>query len=287
MRTAFRVGAFLALGLTVAACTTTGSARDPISSPPSLTPVTKTGLTLEALPAPARPIDVAVYNIPDLTGANQQGSDFAEFSRAVTQGAAHILVDVLTKAGGGTWFEVAERTGIDNLLRERQIIETTQRAFQGKAAQGLPALRFAGVLIEGAIVGYDSDETTGGAGGRFLGIGGNVEHRRDVVTVALRAVSVSTGRVLTSVTTTKTIYSILVRGGTFRFVSVDELLEIEAGFSKNEPEQIATREALELAVISLIIEGAKSGQWTFADTAAGKAIINEYDQRFKAARLGT
>lgn len=245
---------------------------------------TKTGLTLENIPEPARPLDVSVYAFPDLTGQNEPNENYAEFSRAVTQGGADILIDVLTSAGQGKWFNVVERSRADNLLRERAIIEQTQAAFTGGVS--LPPLRFAGTLIEGSIVGYDTNTVTGGNAVRFLGIGHFHEYRKDVVTVALRAVSVSSGRVLTSVTTTKTIYSVQAQNDVFRFVSVDEILEYESGFSRNEPEIFAVREAMELAVLSMIVEGAESGQWAFASPEAGNAAIAYYKDRFGTARLG-
>jgi curli production assembly/transport component CsgG len=242
--------------------------------PAELTPMTRTGLTVENLPPPARPLDVAVYAFPDLTGANTPNEDFAELSSAVTRGGAHVLTDVLTQVGKGKWFEVSERTGVDNLLRERDIIERTQVAYE--SGSNLPPLRFAGILIEGAIVGYDSNEVTGGIGASYLGIGTSVDHRRDIVSVSMRAVSVSSGRVLASTTTTKTVYSTLLRNGFFQFVAADEFLELESGYSRNEPEIFAVREAMELAVLSLIVEGAKKGEWSFADPAAGQAVIDKF-----------
>ncbi|WP_191090251.1 CsgG/HfaB family protein [Histidinibacterium aquaticum] len=245
---------------------------------------TSTGLTVERLPAPAQPLDVAVYAFPDLTGQNEPQEEYSELSRAVTQGGADILTDVLAKAGNGQWFNVVERARVDNLLRERSIIEQTQAAFTGGVS--LPPLRFAGTLIEGSIVGYDTNQVTGGTGARFLGIGSFNEYREDIVTIALRAVSVSTGRVLTSVTTTKTVYSVRVQGDAFRFVAVDEILEFETGYSRNEPEIFATREAMELAVLAMIVEGAEEGQWSFADQVAGNEVIENYRRRYELARLG-
>jgi curli production assembly/transport component CsgG len=252
-------------------------------TPAALNPLTTTGLTVESLPPPARPLDVAVYSFPDLSGSNEPEENFASLSRAVTQGGAHVLADVLTNVGRGQWFEVSERTGIDNLLRERDIIERTQIAFQGQT--NLPPLRFAGTLIEGAIVGYDSNEMTGGIGASLLGVGSSVQYRHDVVTVSMRAVSVSSGRVLAATTTTKTVYSHMLRNGIFQFISSDELLELESGFSQNEPEMFAVREAMELAVYALIVEGAQAGEWAFADPVKGQQVIDAFqiyeNQRFR------
>ncbi len=135
------------------------------------------------------------------------------------------------------------------------------------------------MLIEGGIVGYDSNTVTGGAGAKYLGLGGDAKHRQDVVTVGLRLVSVSTGEVLKSVTTTKTIYSVGAQAHAFRYVALDRLLEAEVGITRNEPPQLATRQAIELAIYALIMEGARDGLWRFRDPSAGKAAIAEYVRR--------
>jgi curli production assembly/transport component CsgG len=103
-----------------------------------------------------------------------------------------------------------------------------------------------------------------------------------VVTVALRAVSVQTGRVVASVTTTKTLYSVAVKGGAFQFAAIDKLLEVETGFTKNHPPHLAVREAIQLAVHALILEGAKNGSWKFADRGAGEAFIKMLESERKA-----
>jgi curli production assembly/transport component CsgG len=143
-------------------------------------------------------------------------------------------------------------------------------------------LRFAGVILDGGIIGYDSNETTGGLGATYLGIGADTQYRQDIVTVALRAVSVQTGRVLASVTTTKTVYSVLVHGSAFQFVAVDRLLQAEAGFTKNAPTTLAVREGIQLAVYALIFEGAKDGLWTFKDPVAGAAFMRSLEEHKKA-----
>lgn len=278
------IAAALLAGITLSGCVPAGSKLDPLTEPARLTPATKTGVALERLPPPVQKLDVAVYAFPDLTGQNKPNDSFAEYSRALTQGGAQMLTDVLTKAGGGHWFSVVERTDLQTLLQERQIIQNTRSAVYGAKGGGMPPLRFAGVLLDGGIIGYDSNETTGGLGANYLGIGGNTQYRRDIVTVALRAVSVTTGRVLASVTTSKTIYSVQLEGSAFRFVGVDQLLQIEGGVTRNAPVTLGVQEGIELAVYSLIFEGTKAGLWQFQDVAAGQQFMS-YLQEHQRAML--
>nr|WP_234832316.1 CsgG/HfaB family protein [Rhodopseudomonas palustris] len=271
------------LAVSLGGCAITGTDKDPVTPPATMVASTKTGVVLEQLPPPTKKLDVAVYNFPDLTGQNKSNDNFAEFSRAVTQGGSAILTDVLLTAGGGHWFDVAERADLQPLLQERQIIQNTRSALQGEKAQSLPPLRFAGVLLEGGIVGYDTNETTGGIGANYLGLGGNMQYRQDIVTVSLRAVSVQTGRVLAAVTTTKIIYSVNVSGSGFKYVAIDSLLQADAGFTKNSPTTLAVREGIQLAVYSLIFEGVKKELWNFKDPAAGTAFMRELELQRKAA----
>lgn len=285
LRLCVRVATVAAAAVALSGCVPPGGSNDLLSSPATLEAHTATGVVLDSLPPPVQPLDVAVYNFPDLTGQNKENENFAEFSRALTQGGADILVDVLTKAGHGEWFNVDERTALKPLLEERQIIQNTRNAVYGKQAQSLPPLRFAGVLLEGGIIGYDTDRQTGGLGASYLGIGGNTQYRQDIVTVSLRAISVKTGRVLASITTTKTVYSTLLQGSIFKFVAVDKLLQVEGGYTRNEPVTLAVREATQLAVYSLIFEGVKDHLWAFKDPAAGAVFMRELDARRKAAEF--
>ena len=270
------------LALATAGCAITGTDKDPVTPQASLVQQTKTGIVLDTLPSPMRKLDVSVYNFPDLTGQNKSNDSFAEFSRAVTQGGSSILTDVLVKAGGGAWFDVAERADLQPLLQERQIIQNTRTALDGKKASSLPPLRFAGVILDGGVIGYDTNETTGGIGANYLGLGGNAQYRQDIITVALRAVSVQTGRVLASVTTTKIVYSVNVSGTGFQFAAIDHLLQADLGFTKNSPATLAVREGIQLAVYSLIFEGVKNGLWQFRDPVAGAAFMRLLDEQKKA-----
>lgn len=269
--------AILAAGAVLSGCATGQVLKTPAAA---LQRDTKTTSRLEDLPAPTRPLDVAVYAFPDLTGQAKPNESFAEYSRAVTQGGSAILVDVLKTVGNGTWFRPVERTGLNNLVQERTLIENTQKAYG--VGTRLPPVRFAGIILEGGIVGYDSNEITGGAGARFLGIGGDVTYRSDVVTVNLRAVSVQTGEILASTTTTKQIFSLQGRGGAYKFVSANDLLEIEAGRSRNDPGQLAVREGIELAVYSLVVEGLKLKLWDMRDPAVEAKVIRDYQDIYRA-----
>ena len=169
---------------------------------------TQTQHMLAALPALSRPVAIAVYNFSDETGQFKPTDSTQTLSRAVTQGAASILVKALQDAGNRQWFTIVERESLKNLLSERQIIREMRERYLGETQvnqQALPALLFAGVLLEGGIISYDTNTVTGGAGAQFLGIGGHSTYRQDTVTVYLRAVSVRTGEVLTTVTASKTI----------------------------------------------------------------------------------
>ena len=204
-------------------------------------------------PAETMPI-VAVYSFTDQTGARKRRDSIADFSSAVTQGAATLLIDALKAAGNGTWFRVVERVGIDHLVRERQIVKTTREDFD--ETRILNPLLFAGMILEGGIIGYDSNIETGGRGARTLGIGGQTQYRRDVVIVSLRAVSTLTGEILLNVQTSKTVLSTALGYDVFKFIDLDtQLIEIEDGITQNESNTYSVRACIEAAVLALIEQG--------------------------------
>lgn len=243
---------------------------------------TQTQRLLSAIPAPQRQIAIAVYDFSDQTGQFKPTENSTQtLSRAVTQGASSILVKALQDAGNRKWFTIVERESLKDLLSERQIIREMRERYLGETGvnpQALPALLFAGVLLEGGIISYDSNTVTGGAGAAFLGIGGRAEYRQDTVTVYLRAVSVRTGEVLTTVTASKTIASKAISANAFKFVAFKELLEAEAGITTNEPDHLALQQAIEKAVYGLIMEGVELKLWDFADQKAGWPLLWRYKQ---------
>jgi len=240
---------------------------------------TQSQTLLNQLPAPQRPVPIAVYGFTDQTGQFKPSEQGQTLSRAVSQGAGSMLVKALQDAGNRGWFTVVERERLDNLLRERQIISEMRKRYLGEQEidpNALPSLLFAGVLLEGGIVGYDTNTVTGGAGAAFLGIGARTEYRQDTVTVYLRAVSVRTGEVLANVTSSKTIASQAIGASAFKFVAFRELLEAEAGITSNEPDQVALQQAIEKAVYGLVLEGIELDLWRFNDMAAAQPLLAAY-----------
>lgn len=233
---------------------------------------------LQSLPPPLHRIAVAVYGFNDMTGQNKPNESFPEYSRAVTQGGTSILINALERAGDRSWFTPVERSSLQALLQERQIIRVTRQEYGGDDLPPLPPLTYAGIMLDGGIIGYDSNTLTGGFGARFLGIGASTQYRRDTVTVYLRAVSVQTGEVLKSVNISKTIYSIGVDGGVFKYVDYKKLLEIETGLTTNEPVTLAVKTAVEKAVHTLIMEGLIDGYWTLQDRSLVEPLVSRYTQ---------
>tara|TARA_R110000822_G_scaffold3972_18_gene17023 strand:- start:1972 stop:2922 length:951 start_codon:yes stop_codon:yes gene_type:complete len=224
---------------------------------------------LQLPPADEKPV-VAVYKFNDLTGQRKSIDNLASFSTAVTQGSTEMVIDALKTAGGGTWFRVVERTGIDNLVRERQIVRSGRQDFakanDDETYKELNPLLFAGIIIEGGIIGYDTNVQTGGRGARTLGIGFSRQYRQDIVTVSMRAVSVLTGEVLLNVQTKKSILSYGAGGDIFRFVEAGtQLVEFEDGVGNNESVTYAVRTAIEAAVLELIYQGHDRGFWIIKD----------------------
>jgi len=217
------------------------------------------------LPPPAgeRPI-VAVYTFLDLTGQRKSREGIADFSAAVTQGGEALLIDALKASGGGTWFRVVERKGLDHLVRERQLVRSTREA-AGEPNIVAPML-FAGIILEGGIIGYDTNVETGGRGARTLGVGASQVYRRDVVVVSLRAVSTLTGEVLMNVQTSKTILSVGGGFDVFKFFDMDtQLVELEDGVTENESTTYAVRAAIEAAVLAIIKQGDERGYWQIGE----------------------
>jgi len=241
-----------------------------------LTPTTSTHEVLISLPEPKGKIVVSVYNFRDQTGQYKPQSGASSFSTAVTQGATSMLLKALKDS---KWFIPVEREGLQDLLTERKIIRAAIKNTDTGGNTEMSPLMYSSLLLEGGIVGYDTNIVTGGFGAKYFGVGASGQYRLDQVTIYLRAVDIRTGRILNSVSTTKTIMSKEVRAGLFRFVSFKRLLEIETGYTKNEPAQLCVVEAIEKAVTSLVIEGVLDNTWAFKkSTDIQSEVIQNYLQ---------
>jgi len=237
----------------------------------------KSTRTLLDLPEAADPVEVAVYNFSDQTGQYKAVENGSTFSTAVTQGATTILIKALEDSG---WFIPIERENLSNLSTERSIIRNTKQEYVKNLNPNeppLPPLLYAGLLLEGGIVSYDTNIVTGGIGARYFGIGGSSRYRQDRITIYLRAVSTSNGEILKTVYVSKTILSQSLDASYFRFVKFQRLLEAETGITRNEPLQIAVKDAIEKAVHDLIVEGVKERFWSTKEGAeTNKLLVEDY-----------
>lgn len=252
-----RAGALAAVCVALTAC---ASYREPVevANAAQLTPPTPSTHDLLRLPEPKGRIVVAVYGFRDQTGQYKPSPD-SSFSTSVTQGAASMLIKALKDSG---WFTPVERESLQELLTERRIVRALDGSQDKDAPQvSIPALLPASILIDGGIISYESNVRTGGLGARFLGIGLSTQYRMDQVTIGLRSVDIRSGRVLQTVSTTKTIFSYEVRPSVFKFVNFKDLLEIEGGLTQNEPAQLCVKEAIEAAVVHLTVQGLKDNNW--------------------------
>ena len=235
---------------------------------------------LKNVPIPEVSPVVAVYptSFTDQTGQRKSNSEFALFSTAITQQPNALLIRALKHAGDGKFFRVVERVGLDNLTKERQLIRSAreQSTNEEEKKKALRPLLFAGILIEGAVISYEANLESGGAGARYLGIGKSVMYREDNITISMRMVSVATGEVLLEVLSQKTIFSYGKSEDVFRFVEAEsELVEIELGNARNESSTIALMKAIEGGVLEIINTGYDRGFWILQNNNQGVELNNE------------
>jgi len=276
----FRILSILLLGIVLQGCAATmknGDWSDPVVARSPIKTVLETTPELDG-----PKITIAVYGFTDKTGQRKPSDAFSQLSSAVTQGSEVWVINALKSVGNETWFTVLERVGLDNLVKERQLIRSTRETYEGKDRETkLKPMLFAGLILEGGVVGYDSNVTSGGVGARYFGIGANTQYRTDQVTVAMRIVSVQTGEVLLTVATEKTIASYASGADVFRFLDLGtKALEIEAGSAVNEPTNYAVRAAIEAAIVELVNEGERKGLWKFKVNKP--SVVNELHKSSEA-----
>ncbi len=232
-------------------------------SRPTLSYVSPTSKDLQQLPPPKGKIVAAVYGFRDQTGQYQPSTGGTNFSTAVTQGGASLLVQTLRQSN---WFLPVERESLNNLLTERKIYRAAREKQQQTQTKSIPktgvpqggsagtaavtssvnidppSLLSAVIMIDGGIIGYDSNTRTGGIGANYFGIGATADYQQDRVTIVLRAINVETGEIIDSVSVTKTILSQVLDVSFYQFISFAKLLQIETGFSANEPVHADTKQ---------------------------------------------
>ena len=256
--------ALILLALLITGCATTQMHSDyepPVAVEQSMVK------EFDSLPKPKLGrVTVAVYGFTDKTGQRRPSANVSSFSTAVTQGAESFLIKALKDVGESSWFEVVERVGLTALTQERQIIRQMREAYEGPDAKKLMPLKFAGMIIEGGITGYDTATRSGGSGMRVLGIGPQTQYSEDIITVSLRAISVNTGSVLAAVNVQKTVYSTADSLAVLKFINDGtQVFELESGIALNEPATLAVKAAVDAAVVELIKEGERKDVWDFAE----------------------
>jgi len=248
---------------------------------------------LDNMPPPKLLLPVAIYGFKDQSGQYKPQPD-SSFSTAVSQGGTAMLIKALKDSG---WFITVERENLQDILTERKIVRAIDQPGDKPGEDTkvkLPTLIGAGMVIEGSVIGYDENVKTGGVGIKWLGLSASQQYRADQVSVNLRAVDIGTGLIMESVTTTKTVYSAQLDTGEYRFVNYQSLLEVELGTSLNEPGQIALQEAIEAAVVNLIVQGVYDKKWQLKnDTDKTSVMMKRYrddqtkhTQRIAAGKTG-
>ena len=150
------------------------------AGPPRIQPAPLAERMMQVPELDGKKMTIAVYSFMDKTGQRKPADNIANLSSAVTQGAEVWVIKALSEVGNGTWFEPVERVGMDHLIKERQLIRNTRDVYEKDLPNGPRALKpmvFAGLILEGGIIGYDSNVAMGGVGARYLGVGAQTEYR--------------------------------------------------------------------------------------------------------------
>jgi len=257
----------IVLSLFLAGCTANDITKDKIEAEvdaPEIITRKRFNELVNVPPPSGEVIPIAVYRFQDMTGQRKPNNNYASLSSAVTQGGDVFLIKALQDAGKGKWFQPVERVGLENLVKERQLIRSQRETYEKDQAKPLVPLIVAGIMIDGGIVGYDANMSTGGIGARFLGVGADQQYRKDEITVMVRLISVNTGEILLSTGATKTIYSTGINANIMKFVDAGtKSFEFEAGASMNEPTTYAVRIAIEAAIVDMIKEGVNKKVWAY------------------------
>jgi curli production assembly/transport component CsgG len=257
-------------------CATPGLRNAQLGPQPVVGPLTTTAPALAELPPPQRPITVAVYDFPDLTGQRRPGGLVADLSTAVTQGASSLVIESLKSAGGGGWFDVVDRTRDADQARERSIRQAAEPAQGKKPPAAIAPLRPADYILNGGVITYERSVQTSDSTADWLGLGGGAQSNRNFVSVTMRLVNAETSEVVESVTVHKSIDSVAAgifsknRAAPFgqypqsllnTYPSLSDALDADFSGTIAELTEVALREAIEAAIHDLIIKCQRDGVW--------------------------
>jgi curli production assembly/transport component CsgG len=224
----------------------------PISN---VTTTTKSELSI--LPKPAQKIPVSVWKILDETGQfRRSAGGGTELSHAVTQGAHHMLIKALNDSG---WFTVVEREGWPNLIQEIRIKEELRKRGVTRVPEDFKLLEVPKYMFSGAITEFDDHPVSLGGGFGLRGGSASARAMTSSVAIDLRMTDVDTGVIQEAVSIFKRVIAHQTNFGIFRFIRINWLLELEFGYTLNEPTDLAVREALEKGVVHLIVRGVREG----------------------------
>lgn len=267
--------------LSLSACMTNSLYNGNTPSTPVVGSLSSTSVALAQLPPPPRRISVSVYDFPDLTGQRRPTAAGAvsELSTAVSQGSSSIVIEALRMTGGGTWFDVLDRTRDADQVRERTILAAATSGpgmrDPNRPDGGITPLPSAEYILNGGVMAFERSVVTNNTSGSFLGIGGSKAVVRNFVSVTLRLVRADTAEVVESVTAYRSIdnssegvasRSRLVSGIypdslLMKYPSPSDYFEGDLSRTRAEMVQIATREAIEAGLYELIGNAARGGLW--------------------------
>jgi curli production assembly/transport component CsgG len=223
--------------------------------------------------APIAPrLMVAVIAIEDKTGSTRPSAsqNYADPSRAVSQGAVEILKHLLAQAPFDQAYDQMDRQNLAELLTERRIAE--QYNLKLKESTGLPPadtvlgalmaptveglikideLRPVDYLLSGAVVGYDPNIVDHGYGIMVNGVGVTERRRTDRISVVLYMTDVQSGRVVASAHKQTTVGASLRRLSAMGYPVADLLFEIEGGRAVNDAVTDELIAAFYLALVDL------------------------------------
>lgn len=226
----------------IAGCAVAPDAALPVAPAPDFAPISP-------------PLVVAVIAIEDKTGSTRPSgsANYADPSRAVSQGAVEMLKHLLAQAPFNQAYDQMDRQNLAELLTERRIAE--QFNLKRQESAGLPPadtvlgtlmapmveglieideLRPVDYLLSGAVVGYDPNISDDGYGLMVNGVGVTERRRTDRISVVLYMTDVQSGRVVASAQQQTTVGSSLRKLSAMGYPVADLLFEIEGGRAIND-----------------------------------------------------